>query len=132
MYQQFFGLSEMPFNITPNPRFLFLSKTHEEALQNLRYGVQEKKGFIALTGEVGCGKTTLCRKLLEELAPERYDTALIVNPRMSETQLLKGILSELGEASKARSKVDLQNQINRTLLERIHDGKDIVLIIDEA
>ena len=132
MYQQFFGLSEMPFNITPNPRFLFLSKTHEEALQNLRYGVQEKKGFIALTGEVGCGKTTLCRKLLEELAPERYDTALIVNPRMSETQLLKGILSELGEASKARSKVDLQNQINRTLLERIHDGKDIVLITDEA
>ena len=67
MYQDFFGFSEMPFHVTPNPRFLFLSPTHEEALHHLRYGIEDKKGFIVLTGEVGCGKTTLCRKLLEEL-----------------------------------------------------------------
>ena len=91
MYQHFFGLHEMPFHITPNPRYLFLSSTHEEALQHLRYGIQERKGFISLSGEVGCGKTTLCRKLMEELDGAHYDTALIVNPRFSETQLLKSI-----------------------------------------
>ena len=72
----------MPFHVTPNPRFLFLSPTHEEALQHLRYGIEDKKGFIVLTGEVGCGKTTLCRKLLEELeANEKCDTALLLKLR---------------------------------------------------
>lgn len=122
----------MPFHITPNPRFLFLSSTHQEALQHLRYGIQEKKGFIALSGEVGCGKTTLCRKLMEELDAGNYDTALIVNPRISETQLLKGILTELGESTKARSKNDLVNELNITLLKRIEAGREIVLIVDEA
>lgn len=133
MYQDYFGFSEMPFHVTPNPRFLFLSPTHEEALQHLRYGIEDKKGFIVLTGEVGCGKTTLCRKLLEELeANEKCDTALLLNPRISETQLLKGIMKELGEESKARSKSDLLDKMNDVLLERIHQGREIVLIIDEA
>ncbi|MFQ3224052.1 MAG: general secretion pathway protein A [Lentimonas sp.] len=133
MYQDYFGFSEMPFHVTPNPRFLFLSPTHEEALQHLRYGIEDKKGFIVLTGEVGCGKTTLCRKLLEELeANEMCDTALLLNPRISETQLLKGIMKELGEESKARSKSDLLDKMNDVLLERIHQGREIVLIIDEA
>ena len=123
----------MPFHVTPNPRFLFLSPTHEEALQHLRYGIEDKKGFIVLTGEVGCGKTTLCRKLLEELeSNDKYDTALLLNPRISETQLLKGIMKELGEESKARSKSDLLDKMNDVLLERIHQGREIVLIIDEA
>ena len=123
----------MPFHVTPNPRFLFLSPTHEEALQHLRYGIEDKKGFIVLTGEVGCGKTTLCRKLLEELeANEMCDTALLLNPRISETQLLKGIMKELGEESKARSKSDLLDKMNDVLLERIDQGREIVLIIDEA
>jgi general secretion pathway protein A len=133
MYQDYFGFSEMPFHVTPNPRFLFLSPTHEEALQHLRYGIEDKKGFIVLTGEVGCGKTTLCRKLLEELeANEQCDTALLLNPRISETQLLRGIMKELGEESKARSKSDLLDKMNDVLLERIHQGREIVLIIDEA
>lgn len=132
MYQSFYGFREMPFNITPDPKFLFLSPTHLEALQHLRYGVQEKKGFIVLTGEVGCGKTTLCRKLLNELDPERYETALILNPRLSETQLLKAILTELGEESKSRSRADLLQLLNNVLLDRIHANKDIVLIIDES
>jgi general secretion pathway protein A len=132
MYQSFYGFSEMPFNITPDPRFLYLSPTHQEALQHLKYGIQERKGFITLVGEVGCGKTTLCRRFLNEIDSKRFDTALILNPRVTETQMLKAILSELGEKKLARSQVDLVAQMNRVLLERIEHGKDIVLIIDEA
>jgi len=132
MYQEHYGFQEMPFNITPNPRFLYLSPTHQEALQHLKYGVQERKGFIVLVGEVGCGKTTLCRRFLNEIDTERFDTALILNPRVTETQMLKAILTELGETKLARSQVDLVAQMNRVLLERIEKGRDIVLIIDEA
>lgn len=133
MYLEYFGFKEMPFHVTPNPRFLFLSPTHEEAMQHLRYGIEDKKGFIVLTGEVGCGKTTLCRKLLEELEDrEEVDTALLLNPRISETQLLRGIMKELGEEAKARSKNDLLDKMNDVLLERIHAGREIVVIIDEA
>ena len=132
MYQSFYGFREMPFNITPDPRFLYLSPTHQEALQHLKYGVREKKGFIVLVGEVGCGKTTLCRRFLNELDPAHYDTALILNPRVTETQMLKAILTELGETKLARSQNDLVAQMNRVLLDRIERGRDIVLIIDEA
>jgi general secretion pathway protein A len=133
MYKEYFGFKEMPFHVTPNPRFLFLSPTHEEALQHLRYGIEDKKGFMVLTGEVGCGKTTLCRQLLEELEQrEEVDTALLLNPRISETQLLRGIMKELGEAIKARSTSDLLDKINDVLLERIDAGREIVVIIDEA
>ncbi|MEO6244305.1 MAG: AAA family ATPase [Opitutaceae bacterium] len=132
MYQSFYGFTEMPFNITPDPRFLYLSPTHMEALQHLKYGVREKKGFIVLVGEVGCGKTTLCRRFLNELDPAHYDTALILNPRVTETQMLKAILTELGETTIARNQNDLVAQVNRVLLDRIDKGRDIVLIIDEA
>jgi general secretion pathway protein A len=132
MYQSFYGFREMPFNITPDPRFLYLSPTHQEALQHLKYGVTERKGFIVLVGEVGCGKTTLCRKFLNELDPTRFDSALILNPRVTETQMLKAILTELGETKLARSQNDLVAQMNRVLLDRIEKGRDIVLIIDEA
>ena len=132
MYQSFYGFKEMPFNITPDPRFLYLSPTHQEALQHLKYGVNERKGFIVLVGEVGCGKTTLCRRFLNELDPARFDTALILNPRITETQMLKAILTELGETAIARTQHDLVAQVNRVLLERIEQGRDIVLIIDEA
>src|SRR5882757_2789383 len=132
MYQSYYGFREMPFNITPDPRFLYLRPTHQEALQHLKYGVREKKGFIVLVGEVGCGKTTLCRRFLNELDPAHYDTALILNPRVTETQMLKAILTELGETKLARSQNDLVAQMNRVLLDRIDKGRDIVLIIDEA
>ena len=107
MYQSFYGFKEMPFNITPDPKFLYLSPTHQDALQHLKFGVQQKKGFIVLVGEVGCGKTTLCRRFLSELDPAHYDTALILNPRVTETQMLKAILSDLGETKIARSQADI-------------------------
>jgi general secretion pathway protein A len=132
MYQGFYDLTEMPFSITPDPKFLYLSPTHQDALQHLKYGLQERKGFIVLVGEVGCGKTTLCRRLLNELDAEHFDSALILNPRVSETQMLKAILTELGESHRARNHIDLLGQINQVLLERIAKGRDIVLIIDEA
>jgi general secretion pathway protein A len=132
MYLEYYGLSEMPFNITPDPKFLFLSPTHRDAIQHLKYGVEEKKGFIVLIGEVGCGKTTLCRQFLNELHGDDYDTALILNPRITETQLLKAILTELGETAKGRSTNDLVAQVNKVLLERIHAGRNIVLIVDEC
>jgi general secretion pathway protein A len=132
MYQSYYGFTEMPFHITPDPKFLYLSATHQEALQHLKYGVGEKKGFIVLIGEVGCGKTTLCRKFLNELDPAHYDTALVLNPRVTETQMLKAILTELKEPQLARSKNDLVAQMNQVLLDRIAAGREIVLIIDEA
>jgi len=132
MYQNYFGLREMPFNITPNPDFLFRSPTHEDALQHLRYGILEKKGFIVLTGEVGCGKTTLCRTILSELSPDQFDTALILNTRLSETQLIRAIVTELGVETKARSKLELIDILYQHLLERIHQGRQIVVFIDEA
>src|SRR5262249_8999381 len=132
MYQSFYGFKEMPFNITPDPKFLYLSPTHQEALHHLKFGVQERKGFIALVGEVGCGKTTLCRRFLNELDPDRFDTALILNPRVTEAQMLKAILNDLGEKQLAKNQADLVSQINRVLMERVERGRDIVLIIDEA
>jgi len=132
MYQEYYGFREMPFNITPDPKFLYLSPTHLEALQHLRYGIEEKKGFIVLTGEVGCGKTTLCRRLLDELDPAHYETALILNPRLNETQLVRAILHELGEPHEGLESDLLLARLNEVLLARIHAGKDIVVVIDES
>lgn len=132
MYLQYFGLREMPFNITPDPKFLYLSPTHHEALEHLRYGVNEKKGFIVLTGEVGCGKTTLCRRLLDDLEGQNVETALILNPRLSETELVQAILHELGVEPIKGSHQDLLDQLNRHLLGLIAQGKEILVVIDES
>ena len=132
MYQNFYGFTEMPFNITPDPKFLYLSPSHLEALQHLKFGVDQRKGFIVVVGEVGCGKTTLCRRFLNELDPSRFDTALIVNPRVNENQMLRAILHELGESEVSDDPHSLVLQMQRVLLSRIANGRDIVLIIDEA
>ena len=132
MYKSYYGFCEMPFNITPDPKFLYLSPTHQEALHHLKFGVEQRKGFIVVVGEVGCGKTTLCRRFLNELDPERFDTALILNPRINENQMLRAILHELGEETTADNPHDLVLQMNQALLSRIAAGRDIVLVIDEA
>lgn len=130
MYTDYYGFREPPFNITPDPRFLFFSERHREAYNHLLFGIKERKGFIQLTGEVGAGKTTLCRKLLEELGPE-VRTALILNPSLTAVQLLRSILVELGLAA-PRDRVRCLETLNRFLLERTAAGDDVVLLIDEA
>lgn len=132
MYLEHYGLSEFPFNITPDPKFLFFSPTHRDAMQHLKYGVEAKKGFIVLIGEVGCGKTTLCRQFLNELKDTNCETALILNPRITETELLRTILQELGHVATYESTNDLVNEVSMVLLEKINVGREIVLIVDEC
>ncbi len=131
MYEKFYGFREPPFNITPDPRFLFFSGRHREALDHLIFGITERKGFIQLTGEVGAGKTTLCRALFEHL-DEGYETALVLNPRMTSLQLLRSILAELGLRSTSVDRVQGLEALNRFLLDQVDGGKDVVLVIDEA
>lgn len=132
MYREYYGLREMPFNITPDPKFLFLSPTHRDAIQHLKYGIEEKKGFIVLIGEVGCGKTTLCRQFLNDIHGSNIETALILNPRINENQLLRTILEELGHAVTSEDPQFLVGEVNRILLQKIQLGKEIVLIVDEC
>jgi general secretion pathway protein A len=132
MYNQFYGFSEAPFNLTPDPRFLFLSARHREAYDHLLFGIRERKGFIQITGEVGAGKTTLCRALLAELGPT-YKTALILNPSLTASQLLRTILVELGLAPPRRAdRAAALDILNHFLLAQLAAGNDVVLLIDEA
>jgi len=131
VYLEYYGLKEPPFNITPNPRFLFYSAKHREAFNHLLYGIRERKGFVQLTGEVGAGKTTLCRALLEQLGPE-FSTALILNPVLDAGQLMKSIAMELNLQVKGLDRLETLAEINRFLLLQVEHHKDTVLIIDEA
>lgn len=131
MYLEYYNLQEQPFNITPDPRFLYFSAQHQEAFNHLLFGIHQRKGFIVLTGEVGAGKTTVCRKLLEELEP-RYRTALILNPCLDTDLLLRAICDELGLTVAAPDRLSCLQTLNRFVLEEIQAGRDVVLIIDEA
>jgi general secretion pathway protein A len=134
MYASFFGLNEKPFSITPDPRYLFLSERHAEALAHLVYGINEAGGFIQLTGEVGTGKTTVVRSLLAQV-PKHAEIALILNPRMTPAEFLLAICEELGLAVAAgseRSLKDLVDLLSRHLLKAHSEGKRIVLVVDEA
>ena len=131
MYNDYFRFREDPFNITPDPRFLYLTTQHREALQHLLYGIRERKGFICLTGEVGTGKTTLCRALLNRLG-RKVHTALILNPVLTETQLLRSIVEEFGIRTKRRDRLGYLKLLNEFLLRVNSAGRDAVLIIDEA
>ncbi len=131
MYRDYYRLQEDPFNITPDPRFLLLTKQHREAINHMLFGIRQRKGFICLTGEVGAGKTVLCRALLSVL-PTKCRTALILNPMLTETQLLQATLSEFGITTKRRGRLDYLNLLNQFLLEVNSAGGDAVLIIDES
>ena len=133
MYLSHFGLRELPFSITPDPRFLYMSARHREALAHLVYGVGEHGGFVQLTGEVGTGKTSVCRCLLEQL-PAHVDLALVLNPRLSPVELLATVCDELripypGGTTSAKELVD---RLHRHLLEAHTGGRRTVLIVDEA
>ncbi len=131
MYNEYFHLRENPFNITPDPRFLYLTARHREALNHLLYGIRERKGFICLTGEVGTGKTTLCRAMLRELG-DSYHTALVLNPMLTETQLLRTVVEEFGLQPARNDRLGYLNALNGFLLRVNGEGQDAVLIIDEA
>jgi type II secretory pathway predicted ATPase ExeA len=132
MYKSFFGLKENPFNVNPDPRYLFLTKEIEEALSGLMYGVQNRKGFITLTGEVGTGKTTLVNRLLEWLHQRQVRTAFLFNSRMNTNQLFDFILAEFGISCESRTKSQQLMRLNQWLLERYRAGETTVLIVDEA
>jgi general secretion pathway protein A len=133
MYKEYFGLKDLPFSIAPDPNYLYMSEKHCEALAHLVFGIKSEGAFILLTGEVGAGKTTICRCMLDQL-PENCDTAFIVNPRLTDIELLATICEEIGitypdSASSIKIFVDL---INRRLLESHAAGRRTLLIIDEA
>ncbi|HEY7863032.1 MAG TPA: AAA family ATPase [Thermoanaerobaculia bacterium] len=131
MYNDFYGLHEAPFNITPDPRFLFFSDRHREAFNHILFGIRERKGFIQVTGEVGAGKTTVSRAILSEL-PEDTHTALILNPALTATQLLRAILVELGLKPRKLDRAQYLEILNAFLIAQAGDGRDVVLFVDEA
>jgi general secretion pathway protein A len=132
MYKSFFGLKENPFNVNPDPRFLFLTQEIEEALAGLMYGIQTRKGFITLTGEVGTGKTTLINRLLDWLHQRRVRTAFLFNSRMNSNHLLDFILAEFEIPCESRSKSQQLMKLQEWLLERYRAGETAVVIVDEA
>jgi general secretion pathway protein A len=132
MYKSFFGLKESPFNANPDPRFLYLTDQVEEALTGLMYGIQTRKGFITLTGEVGTGKTTLVNRLLDWLHHRRARTAFLFNSRMNTNQLFDFILAEFDITCDSRSKSQQLLKLNHWLLDRYRAGETVVLILDEA
>jgi len=131
MYLEFYGLKEYPFNITPDPRFLYLAPHHKEAYDHLMYGINNRKGFIELTGEVGSGKTTLCRAVLSNLGKD-VETALILNPCLSETQLLRAMLNDFGLEVRGRDRLAYIEKLNEFLLQKNREGTNVALVIDEA
>ena len=132
MYWEFFGFKEPPFALTPNPAFLFLSAPHQEAFAHLLFAIENRAGFIELSGEVGTGKTTVVRTLLNQLDPETHRTALIFNPTLSPLGLLQDVTGEFGLAVAGSEMRDLHQALNAYLLEENRAGRTVVLVIDEA
>ena len=132
MYNAFFGFSESPFNLSPDPSFLYRSPQHEEALANLIYGVQGRKGFIVLAGEVGTGKTTMLECLLDYVDSQRLEYAYIFNSRINSDQFLEMIAYDFGLNCKRTSKTEVLFALNAFLIEQSRQGRTAVLIVDEA
>ena len=132
MYKKFFGLTDNPFNVNPDPRFLVNTPQTEEALSVLTYGIQNRKGFVLLSGEVGTGKTTLLNKLLEGLREEGVPTAFIFNPRLSVLQFFEFMMADFGIRSETGSKSQCLMRLNLWLLDQYRAGQTAVLIVDEA
>jgi general secretion pathway protein A len=132
MYNAFFGFTESPFNLSPDPTFLYRSVQHEEALANLIYGVQSRKGFIVLTGEVGTGKTTMLECLRDFLEAQRIEFAFIFNSRINSDQFFEMIAYDLNLQCQRPTKTEVLFRLNELLLQQASHGRTTVLIIDEA
>jgi len=131
MYLEYYGLKEAPFNLTPDPKFLFFTHNHREAFDHLVYGIDSRKGFVELTGEVGSGKTTICRAVLAGLT-RNVRTSLVFNPCLTESQLLRSILNDFGLKARGRDRLACIETLNAFLLENLDAGNNVALIIDEA
>ncbi len=131
MYNRFWGFRQKPFKLVPSPDFLFLSSTHEEALAHLKFTLSEGEGFLMITGEVGTGKSTLCRAFLQELDPA-VACAYIFNPKLNPLQLLKNINTEFGIPADADTAQELVEILNTFLIEKKAKDQKVVIIIDEA
>ncbi len=131
MYLEFYGLKEKPFSLTPDPQFFFFSEGHRKAMEYLLYGIREREGFILITGKIGTGKTTLCRTVLRKLDGQ-VRTAVIFNSFLTEKDLLKSILHDLGYPPKRRTRKELIDALNELLVQFLSNGENAVLMIDEA
>ena len=131
MYGKHFGFAELPFSVTPDPRFSYVNSDYREAFATLRYGIETRKGFIVITGEAGTGKTTLLRRLMHSVEATVH-TAFIFNTHLSFTELLRLVLNELGVANSARDKQTLMARLNDYLIEQLHKDHIVSLLIDEA
>ncbi|MBI3615953.1 MAG: AAA family ATPase [Candidatus Omnitrophica bacterium] len=131
MYKVFYRFREKPFHVTADPTFLYLSRQHQEALNHLTYGIRERLGFLMITGEVGTGKTTLAKTLIEKL-PSSAKTALILHPTLSSAQLLRAVLKDFGVPPSGSSRAQLLQAIEIFLLEQAASGGEAVLVVDEA
>jgi general secretion pathway protein A len=132
MYKEYFGLKENPFNINTDPRYLYLTEHTQNALNCLTAGIEARKGFILLTGEVGTGKTTILNKLLDSLHQQRAATAFVFNPRMTASQLFEYMIADFGIACKSRARSHLLCKLHEWLLDRYESGEQTVLVVDEA
>jgi general secretion pathway protein A len=132
MYEQFYHFKEKPFNNNPDPRFFYPSPKHAEALDRLLYAVRERKGFVVITGEIGAGKTTVCRALLKKLNDADSEICMITNTHLNAKELIMAILEDLNVPYKSGTKIKLLSQLNDYLIQKMREGKDVILIVDEA
>jgi type II secretory pathway predicted ATPase ExeA len=132
VYETYWGLSEAPFDNSPNPKFLYLSPEHEEALLRLVYAARHRKGCALLSGEYGCGKTTISRALMQRLEADRYEIGLLTNPNWSAADFLRETLYQLGVATSETTKSQLLHQLNDVFFRNFQAGRDTIVIVDEA
>ena len=132
MYEAYWGLTEPPFNLTPDPRFLYMSRQHEDALMMLHYAITRNKGAAMLCGDIGLGKTTISRKLLDLLDPVRHRVVLIVNPILTPVQILHEIMEQLDHPVATRNRQVLVQELHKVLLTQYERGQNVVVLVDEA
>ncbi len=132
MYESYWGLREKPFENTPNPNFFYHSQEHEEAFGRLIYAIRERKGAAMISGDYGCGKTLLGRSLMGELDNQRYEVAILSNPKLSASQFLKEVVYQLGSTLRSNDKVRLMHELNDVLYSNLRHEKETVILIDEA